>query len=63
MRFQSGTSPNPAGRPVGTGDQRRRLVKLIEPHIHQLTEQRLAAAIKGDASAADAILCLYARLK
>jgi len=54
-RFQPG---NP-GKPVGSGNQNRRLKKLLAPYIFQLAEQRLAAALQGDTQAADAVLGLW----
>jgi hypothetical protein len=63
MPFAKGNQANLNGRPVGSGDPTRRVLKAIGPHIAQLAEQRLADALKGDKAAADAVLTLWGRLK
>lgn len=53
MTFKKGVSGNPAGRP---SNQLASARKLIAPHLHQLTEQTLAAALQGDTKAAVACI-------
>ena len=56
MTFRKGQSGNPQGRPKGSGNTLSAARKLIAPHLPQLTEQTLAAALKGDTNAAVACL-------
>lgn len=58
-RFQPGNNASP-GRPPGSGDQTRKARRILGPHLPQLVEQRLAAALNGDAQAADALLAFFA---
>lgn len=54
--FRKGISGNPAGRTKGLSGTLNAARKLIAPHLEQLTEQTLAAALKGDTNAAVACL-------
>lgn len=59
MTFIKGQSGNPKGKVKGTINTANTLNaarKLIAPHLPQLTEQTLAAALKGDTNAAVACL-------
>lgn len=59
-KFEPGNCANPRGRPTGAlGDPTKRLRRLIRPHVAQLVEQRLAAALSGDAEAANVVLMFY----
>lgn len=60
MAFQKGVSGNPNGRPLGVREALAETRRLIAPHLPQLTEQTLAAALKGDTNAAVACLELAA---
>lgn len=56
MGFKPGQSGNPKGRPKGSRDAFATARKLITPHLPQLAEQTLAAALKGDTGAAVACI-------
>jgi hypothetical protein len=58
-KFKIGNAGGP-GRPSGTGDGIKAARKLLNPHVPQLVEQRLAAALKGDGQAADTLLHFFA---
>ncbi|MGV1017065.1 MAG: DUF5681 domain-containing protein [Fluviibacter phosphoraccumulans] len=60
MGFKPGQSGNPKGRPKGSRDAFAAARRLIAPHLPQLAEQTLAAALKGDTNAAVACLELAA---
>lgn len=55
-RFQPGNAGGP-GRPRDAVKTARR---VLQPHIAALVEQRLAAALRGDGEAADAVIRFYA---
>lgn len=58
--FQKGQSGNPRGRQPGSGDPLEAASKLIAPHLRQITEQTLAAALQGDTKASVACIELTA---
>jgi len=60
MTFKPGKSGNPTGRIRGYSDPLASARRLIAPHLHQLTEQTLAAALQGDTKAAVACIELAA---
>ena len=60
MVFKLGKSGNPNGRPMGQRDALATARQLITPHLPQLAEQTLAAALKGDTGAAGACIELAA---
>lgn len=51
MAFKKGQSGNPQGRPAGTGDKRRELRALLEPHAPALIEKAVELALAGDITA------------
>lgn len=51
MAFKKGKSGNPKGRPAGTGDKRRELRALLEPHASALIEKAVQMALGGDTTA------------
>lgn len=61
MTFKPGKSGNPAGRLRGASDPLEYARKLISPHLHQLAEQTLAAALQGDARASTACIEIAAK--
>lgn len=60
MAFKPGQSGNPTGRRRGSLGPLETARKLIAPHLHQLTEQALAAALQGDTKASVACIELAA---
>lgn len=60
MSFTKGQSGNPAGRTRGSGDKTQRARRAIDPHITDLIQQTLQAALAGDQTAANALMMFYA---
>ena len=56
MKFQSGQSGNPAGKPKGASDKRTALRSLLNPYAPQLVEKAAQMALEGDTAALK--LCL-----
>ena len=51
MKFATGQSGNPSGRPQGATNKRTQLAKLIEPHAPALIQKLIALALDGDINA------------
>lgn len=51
MRFKSGQSGNPAGKPIGAKDKRTALRGLLQPHADALVKKAVELALAGDTTA------------
>lgn len=50
MKFQSGASGNPSGRPKGTGCRQKLFNDLVEPHKETLFDTAIKLALNGNES-------------
>jgi hypothetical protein len=50
-KFKKGKSGNPAGRPKGIVDRRRKYSELLKPHAHELVDKAVELALSGDVNA------------
>lgn len=50
MKFQSGSSGNPSGRPKGTGCRQKLFNDLVEPHKEALFDTAIKLALDGNES-------------
>ena len=51
MKFKSGQSGNPAGKPIGAKDKRTALRGLLQPHATDLVAKAVELALAGDTTA------------
>jgi hypothetical protein len=51
VRFKSGQSGNPAGKPIGAKDKRTALRGLLQPHADALVKKAVELALAGDTTA------------